>query len=386
LSASFLVPAADPKAGYLSHKEEIDQAILRALEAGTYILGNEVAAFEKEFADYLGVGSAIGVGNGTDALHLALRACNIGRGDIVITVSHTAVATVAAIELAGARPLLVDIDSASLTIDPQRVEDAIRQYQESREKSDGGRLKAIVPVHLYGQSCDMASIADIAKRHDLTIIEDCAQSLGAATDGRTTGTWGDIASFSFYPTKNLGALGDGGAVVTNDAALATKARELREYGWRQRYISEARGMNTRLDELQAAILRIKLRYLDEENSQRRRIARQYSNALSTADLILPVSRDHETHAYHQYVVRSKLRDDLRAFLKTNSVGTLIHYPVPVHLQPAYHSRVMIGYGGLENTERVCQEILSLPIYPQISEGHIRIVTDLISRWQPQTQV
>ncbi len=293
MSASFLVPAADPKAGYLSHKEEIDQAILRALEAGTYILGNEVAAFEKEFADYLGVGSAIGVGNGTDALHLALRACNIGRGDIVITVSHTAVATVAAIELAGARPLLVDIDSASLTIDPQRVEDAM---------------------------------------------------------------------------------------------LATKARELREYGWRQRYISEARGMNTRLDELQAAILRIKLRYLDEENSQRRRIARQYSNALSTADLILPVSRDHETHAYHQYVVRSKLRDDLRAFLKTNSVGTLIHYPVPVHLQPAYHSRVMIGYGGLENTERVCQEILSLPIYPQISEGHIRIVTDLISRWQPQTQV
>jgi dTDP-4-amino-4,6-dideoxygalactose transaminase len=382
LSATFSVPAADPKSNYLAHQEEIDQALRRALAGGSYILGNEVTAFEQEFADYLDVRAAVGVGNGTDALHLALRTCGIGHGDIVITVSHTAVATVAAIDLAGAIPFLVDIDLASFTMDPERLEDAIKAHNQRAGKS-AGRLKAVIPVHLYGHPVDMPSIVDIARRNDLMIIEDCAQSHGAGIDGRKTGTWGDMAAFSFYPTKNLGALGDGGALVTSDGALATRASALREYGWRERYVSESRGMNTRLDELQAAVLRVKLKYLDEENARRQRIAGMYDAELSATGLILPQVSAAATHVYHQYVVRSQRRDDLRGFLGQRSIGTLIHYPLAVHMQPAYQGTVMTASTGLGNTEQVCGELLSLPMYPQLGDELVGSVTRAISEWAAQ---
>jgi dTDP-4-amino-4,6-dideoxygalactose transaminase len=379
--SSFLLPA-DPKANYLAHRGEINQAIQRVLERGCYILGEEVSAFEHEFARYLGVRSVVGVGNGTDALHLALRACGIGPNDSVITVSHTAVAPVAAIELAGATAVLVDINPETYTIDPHRVEDVIAA-QLKKSSIAGGRLKAIIPVHLYGHPADMPAIMDIARRYDLYIIEDCAQSHGATIDGRKTGTWGHLAAFSFYPTKNLGALGDGGAVVSNDPAFGERVRLLREYGWKKRYISDFPGLNSRLDELQAAILRVKLKYIDEENARRRDLAHIYGTLLSGTSLILPRVKAGVNHVYHQYVVLSKHRNNLKSFLEKNSVGTLIHYPVPVHLQPAYQGRVVISKRGLEHTERVCQEILSLPIYPQMSNEQIKRVSELITLWNRQ---
>jgi dTDP-4-amino-4,6-dideoxygalactose transaminase len=376
LSAPSLLLPADPKANYLAHKDEIDQAIRRVLDSGWYILGREVAAFEEEFARYTGVRHAVAVASGTDALHLALRVCGIGPGDGVITVSHTAVATVAAVELAGAAPVLVDIDPTTFTMDPNRLEEAIKQ-------NSNGHVKAIIPVHLYGHPADMPAIIELAQDYDLYVIEDCAQSHGAAIQGRKAGTWGHLAAYSFYPTKNLGALGDGGAVVTDDRELAERAQLLREYGWRERYISDFPGMNTRLDELQAAVLRVKLRYLDEENSQRREIARIYDDLLSATSLVLSRARNDSDHVYHQYVIRSKHRDDLRNFLKANSIRTLIHYPRPVHLQPAYQGRVVLGRSGLQYTEQVCREILSLPMHPQMTDDQAARVSELITQWTRQ---
>ena len=239
-----MILPANPAANYRAHRDEIDQAVHRVLDGGMYILGQEVARFEEEFAHYLGVQHAVGVGSGTDALHIALRACGVGPADTVLTVSHTAVATVAAIELTGATAVLTDIDPATATMDVNRLADAIQKQRSCR-------IKAIIPVHLYGHPADMPAIMTIAERHGLKVIEDCAQSHGAALDGRKTGTWGHVAAFSFYPTKNLGALGDGGAVVTNDRALADRLRLLREYGWREKYVSDFAGLNTRLDELQS---------------------------------------------------------------------------------------------------------------------------------------
>jgi len=366
------VPQSNPKASYIANKEAIDTAIAQVLDSGWYILGEQVAAFEQEFAAYLGVKYAIGVASGTDALHLALRACGIGPGDSVITVSHTAVATVAAIELVGATPILVDIDPVTFTVDPDRLQKTIKAYD--------GRLKAIIPVHLYGHPADMPAIMQIARHDNLYVIEDCAQSHGAVINGRKLGQWGHLAAFSFYPTKNLGALGDGGAVVTNDPELADKVRLLREYGWRERYVSSVPGMNSRLDELQAAILRVKLPCLDQGNKRRRQIAHVYNTMLSDSSLVLPQAKEGTHHVYHQYVVRSKQRDDLRAFLKANSVGTLIHYPVPIHLQPAYQRRVAIDTSGLDHTEQACREILSLPMYPEMADEQVRRVCNLVISW------
>ncbi|MDQ3009393.1 MAG: DegT/DnrJ/EryC1/StrS family aminotransferase [Acidobacteriota bacterium] len=375
---SVSVPQSDPKASYLAHQREIDAAVRETLESGWYILGKQVAAFESEFAAYLGVANCIGVANGTDALVLALRACGIGAGDVVTTVSHTAVATVAAIELAGAAPLLVDIDPATFTINPQAVEDAINSYQGS------AKIKAIIAVHLYGHPAELSAIADLAHRFNLRMVEDCAQAHGAqfkiGIGEKLAGTCGDIAAFSFYPTKNLGALGDGGAVVTNDAALAERVRLLREYGWRDRYVSEVTGMNSRLDELQAAILRVKLKYLGEETERRQQIARAYDEGLVAASLQLPQVHHDVLHAYHQYVVRAKgdgERDLLKERLRKRGVGTLIHYPVPVHLQPAYRDRVLIGPGGLPETERAAREVLSLPMFPQLTHEQVEMVCQAI---------
>ncbi len=364
-----MIPQTDPRANYLAHKAEIDAAIAQVLMAGRYILGEPVAAFEREFAAYLAVGHAIGVASGTDALHLALRACGIGPGSYVFTVSHTAVATVAAIELAGATPVLVDIDPATFTMDPQRLEDALQRVTAGGE---GARRGAVIPVHLYGHPADMVAILEIARRYDLWVIEDCAQAHGAAIAGRKTGAFGDMAAFSFYPTKNLGALGDGGAVVTNDAELAERARLLREYGWRERYVSALPGLNSRLDTLQAAILRVKLRHLDAENERRRAAARLYTELLQESDLRLPIERPGMRHVYHQYVVRSSRRAAFQARLHERGIGTLIHYPVPVHRQPAYAGRLPCA-GDLSQTEAAAAEILSLPMFAELSDDQVRAV-------------
>lgn len=357
-----MILCGNPRAQYESHRAEIDEAIGRVLASGRYILGDEVAAFEREFAEYLGVRHAVGVGSGTEALHLALAACGIGAGDEVITVAHTAVATVAGIELCGATPVFVDIEPDYFTLNPDQLESAITS-----------RTKAIIPVHLYGQPAELAAIIAVAERHGIRVIEDCAQAHGAMYRDRRAGAWGDIACFSFYPTKNLGAIGDGGAVVTNDSDLAERVRGLREYGWTcERNISHASGWNSRLDELQAAILRVKLRYLDADNDQRRRIAALYDELLRDSDLILPRRRKDATHVFHLYVVRSEEREDVVLRLKAAGVGASIHYSVPVHLQPAYRGRVRTA-GELTNTERVASEILSLPIYPELTDAEIERV-------------
>jgi dTDP-4-amino-4,6-dideoxygalactose transaminase len=368
------IPQCDPKANYLAHRAEIDAAVGAVLTSGWYILGKEVTAFEEEFARYIGVSAGIGVGSGTDALLLALRACGVGPGDGVITVSHTAVATVAAIEMAGTTPILVDIDPVTFTLDAEKLANLLDHYP-----ADFPPAKAIVPVHLYGHPADLPPIMEIARRHGLSVIEDCAQSHGATRDGRTTGAWGDMAAFSFYPTKNLGALGDGGIVVTNREDLADQAQLLRQYGWRQRYISEIPGINSRLDEMQAAILRVKLGALDAENSRRRQIAAIYDRGLAGAGIELPAVRAEVSHVYHQYVVRTPHRDDLQQTLRSAGIGTLVHYPQPVHCQPAYRDRLPI-HGDLAQSERAAAEVLSLPIYPEMTGEDVSIVIEAIQRW------
>jgi dTDP-4-amino-4,6-dideoxygalactose transaminase len=364
---------ADPKANYLAHKEEIDQAIRLALDRGSYILGNEVAVLEKEFADYIGVPQAVGVGSGTDAIQLALRVLGIGPGDAVLTVSHTAVATVAAIELAGATPVFVDIDLATYTMDIQALETAFADPKSRR-------LKAIIPVHLYGHPANMPAIMEIAEKHGLYVIEDCAQAHGAMIGGRKAGSWGHMGAFSFYPTKNLGALGDGGALVCSDETLAAKARLIQQYGWRERYISEMAGMNTRLDELQAAVVRVKLRHLDAENGRRQEIAKAYDAALQTSGLTLPRPAADATHVYHQYTILTPRRDELAGFLKSEGINSAVLYPSPVHLQPAYRGRVNAPAGGLPVSERVCRELLCLPMHPQLEEAQVHRIIDRVRRW------
>lgn len=361
-----MILCSNPQSQYQAHKAEIDAAIQQVLEKGWYILGEESKAFEAEFAAYIGVAHGIGVGSGTEALHIALAACGIGPGDEVITVSHTAVATVAAIELAGATPVLVDIEPDYFTLDPDKLESAI-----------SSRTKAIIPVHLYGQPADLTRILEIARRHGVRVIEDCAQAHGAMYAGRRVGAWGDIACFSFYPTKNLGALGDGGMIVTNDPALAERAGLLREYGWAERYVSHIPGLNSRLDEVQAAVLRVKLRYLDADNAARSRRAQDYDETLKSTQLIAPKRRPDATHVYHLYVIRCSDRDKLQNWLKSRDVGALIHYPVPIHLQPAYRGRLRDS-DKLPETEWAAREVLSLPMFPELGENEVQTVIEAIN--------
>jgi len=360
-----MILCGNPLAQYNAYRNEIDAAIRRVLDGGRYILGEEVQAFEAEFASYIGVGHAVGVGSGTEALHLALKACDVGAGDEVITVSHTAVATVSAIELTGAVPVFVDIDPETYTLDPSKLEWVI-----------GPRTKAIVAVHLYGQPCDLSAIISIARNYNLWVVEDCAQAHGAMYHGKRAGAWGDISCFSFYPTKNLGALGDGGMVATDNADLMRKARLLREYGWAERYVSHVVGWNSRLDELQAAVLRVKLRHLESDNETRLRLAKLYDSLLSCTDLVLPKRRMNSTHAYHLYVVRSSRRDELQKFLQHHEVMALVHYPVPVHVQPAYQGRLKAD--NLLETELAAQQVLSLPMYPELKEAEVHRVASAIA--------
>lgn len=360
-----MILCSDPHAQYLAHREEIDDAIRRVLDEGRYILGEEVEAFEREFATYIGLSYGIGVGSGTDALQLALLAAGVGRDDEVITVSHTAVATVAAIDSCGAAPVFVDVEPDYYTMDPKRIEGAITE-----------RTKAIVPVHLYGQAADLDPILAVARKRGLTVIEDCAQAHGATYKGRRVGSYGNMACFSFYPTKNLGAIGDGGMVVTNNQELAEKLRLLRQYGWAKRYVSHVAGRNSRLDEMQAAILRVKLKYLDADNARRGELARIYDRELAGGDMLLPRVRKDATHVYHLYVIRSSHRDGLADALRKSGVGTLVHYPVPVHLQPAYQGRAPAS-GTLSETEQIARQVLSLPMHARLSETDVRLVVSRV---------
>jgi dTDP-3-amino-3,4,6-trideoxy-alpha-D-glucose transaminase len=347
-------------------RDEIDAAALRVLHSGWYILGREVSAFEAAFAAYHDVDHAIGVASGTDAIELALRAAGVGCGDEVITVSLTAVPTVCAIERAGAIPVLVDVDSDSYTMDPAAACAAITP-----------RTRAMLPVHLYGQPADMVALSEIAREKELLLIEDCAQAHGARLNGRLVGTFGDLAAFSFYPTKNLGAVGDGGAVITNDARYAENLRRLRNYGQVSRYANDTRGVNSRLDELQAAVLSVKLPHLDDQNATRRRLARCYDAAFADQRAIVgPRVRAGAEPVYHLYVVRTAERDALMQQLADRGVQTLIHYPVPVHLQAAYAD---LGYrrGDLMVTERICGEILSLPMHAGLRGDQVATVAETL---------
>lgn len=359
------VPFVDLKAAYLRLQTDIDAAVASVLQSGWYILGEQVRSFEAEFAAFLGVRHAVGVASGTDAILLALKAFGIGPGDEVITVGHTAVATVAAIELSGATPRFVDIDSRTYTLDPVQLAGAITP-----------RTRAIVPVHLYGQPADMEPILTIAQEKSVIVIEDCAQAHGAYYRGRMVGSMGDAAAFSFYPTKNLAAIGDGGAVVTNDPQIADRISLLRQYGWRERYLSEETGYNSRLDELQAAILRVRLRHLLAETEIRRNIAMMYDSQLEGLGSDLPWRRQDSTHAFHLYVIRHSHRDALQKHLSTRGIGTGIHYPVPVHLQPAYQH---LGYrpGDLPVTETIATTVLSLPMHPDLTSDEVTTVTSAI---------
>jgi dTDP-4-amino-4,6-dideoxygalactose transaminase len=364
------IPQTDPRAGYRAQRKEIDAAIARVLDSGQYILGQEVESFESAFSGFLGVAHAIGCASGTDAIELALRACGIAAGDLVFTVSHTAVATVAAIEHAGGTPVLVDIEPGGFAMDPAALEAALR-------RPPSGRPAVVLPVHLYGEPVDLAAIGELARMHGLRIVEDCAQSHGALYRERATGAIGDFGCFSFYPTKNLGALGDAGIVTTGDPAFAAAAREIREYGWRERYVSARIGINTRLDPIQAAILAVKLSRLDADNRRRQAIAARYDDGLAGLPLRLPPRRAETSHVFHQYVVRSNERDRLREHLRAAAIGTGIHYPAPVHVHPAYRDRVPVGPTGLENSERAAREILSLPIYPQLSDAAVdRVIAEI----------
>ena len=341
-------------------RPELDEALDRVLRSGRYLFGEELERFEAAFAAYCGVSDVIGVGNGTDAVSIALQAVGVAAGDEVITAANTCVPTIAAIEHAGAVPVLVDADLATRTLDPAQVERAITP-----------RTKAVLPVHLYGLCADVQALTEIASRHGVAVVEDCAQAHGAEIDGRRAGSFGLAAAFSFYPTKNLGAIGDGGAVATSDEHVAERARLLRNYGERGRFEHILRGRNSRLDALQAAVLTVKLARLDRWTARRREIGARYQAALADTPLRLPADVDGRRHAYHLYVVEAGARDAFRAALGAAGVETSVHYPRPVHLQPAYRE---LGRGRrLPVSERLAGTVVSLPMFPELADDEIEHV-------------
>lgn len=367
LMPNITVPYLDLKAQYRSIKPEIDAAIARVLESCQFVLGPEVTAFEKDFAAYCGSREAIAVNSGTSALHLALLAAGVGPGDEVITVPFTFAASIAAILYTGARPVLVDIDPCTFTMDTSAIGPAITS-----------RTKAILPVHLYGQTADMDPIMDIARQHGLCVVEDAAQAHGAKYKGRTAGSIGDIACFSFYPAKNLGAYGEGGAITTSNAEYANTARMLRDWGQDRKYHHSLRGYNYRLEGLQGAILGVKLRYLEEWTNARRTVARQYDELLKEYALETPREIPWARHVYHAYTIRTENRDNLQSALGSNGIQTGVHYPIPVHEQPAY-SDLGYGAGSFPQAEQASKQVLSLPIYPELSSEAVAHVVKSVQQ-------
>ncbi len=352
------VPAFDIKQQYTNIEAEVSTAVLQVLASGRYIGGPIVEGFEQKLAAYTGVSECVACNSGTDALYLALRAFDIGAGDEVITTPFTFIATAEVVSAVGAKPVFVDIDATTFNLNVEQVVAAITP-----------KTKAIIPVHLFGQPVDMTSLMDVAKAHNLVIIEDCAQSTGASWAGQKVGSIGHIGCFSFYPTKNLGGCGDGGAITTNDPQIAAKLRIIKEHGQRNRYHYEEIGVNSRLDAIQAAILQIKLRYLDIWNNQRRQVAARYHQSLSQlANIITPQELAGGMGVWNQYTIRvlDNKKDWLRNQLQERGVNTMVYYPYPLHLQPVYES---LGYqvGQLPVAEQACQEVLSLPMFPELSE-------------------
>lgn len=345
----------------LALRAELDRAIDAVVASGRYILGENVARFEAEFAAWCGVAHGIGVASGTDALELALRALRIGPGDEVITVANAGAPTICAILASGASPILVDIDPSTYTMDPVRLEERLST-----------RTRALVPVHLYGQCADMQSIGEIAHRRGLHVVEDCAQAHGATFDGRRAGSLGTVSCFSFYPTKNLGALGDGGMVLTDEPGIAQAVRELRMYGERESRHSERSGRNSRLDEIQAAVLLVKLRYLERWNERRRILAAAYSAGLAGSGVRTPAEAKGRMHVYHLYVVRTAGRDELRRRLSEAGIGSMVHYERPVHHHAAWPD-LLAQAAWLPETERAAAEVLSLPLYPDMTDDELESV-------------
>lgn len=363
------VQLVDLSAQHTALAHELEQAIAQVVAQGHFILGTDVELFEQEFAAYCGAEHAVGVDCGLSALEMLLHAHNIGPGDEVILPANTFIATALAVSSVGARPVLVDVDPLTYLIDVEKIEAAITRH-----------TKAIIPVHLYGQVADMDAVRSIADRRGLILIEDACQAHGARYKGRRAGTLSHGAAFSFYPAKNLGALGDGGMVVTDDAAIAEKVRLLRNYGARHKYYHEVKGHNHRLDTIQAAILRVKLKRLDLWNENRRRWASIYSKRLSAAGIQVPVEAEHAEHVYHLYVIRAPRRDSLAELLRADGIATGIHYPLPIHLQPVY-TELKIAPGSYPITEQCAQEILSLPMYPELSAEEVQWVAErVVHHW------
>lgn len=350
-----MIPILDLKRQYNNIKDEIDSVVLNVLRSGCYILGPNVKELEKEFAEYCGAKNAVSLASGTDAIHLALRALDIGQGDEVITVAFTFVATTEAVSLVGATPVFVDIDPKTFNIDYKEIEKKITP-----------KTKAIMPVHLYGQPCDMDPIMEIAKKYNLYVIEDCCQAIGATYKGKKVGTFGEFGCFSFFPTKNLGAYGDGGIVTTNSDYLADRMMALRNHGGKVRYYHDEVGTNSRLDEIQAAILRVKLPYIDKWNADRRKVANYYNELLKDIEEVkTPFELKNTECVYHQYTLQVENRDALHKYLSDNGVMAMIYYPVPLHKQKL-HSNLDVKEGELSNTEDLTTKVLSLPIFPELT--------------------
>jgi dTDP-4-amino-4,6-dideoxygalactose transaminase len=361
------IPALDLKAQYASIREEVRAAVNAVLDAQHFILGPEVQALEKEVAQFLHCSFGVGVASGTDALILALKACDIGQGDEVLCPSFTYIATADSVSLLGATPVFVDIDHDTFTINPSKLEERIT-----------GKTKAIIPVQLYGQCADMDPILELARRRSLFVIEDNAQAIGSAYKGKFASTMGDVGCLSFFPSKNLGAYGDGGMVATNSEGVAKRLKSLRAHGSVKKYFSEEQGWNSRLDEIQAAILRVKLRHLSKWSEARRANAARYDKLLSgIPGVVTPKVASWGTHVFHQYTIRVPRRDHVQKLLAEKGIASTVYYPWPIHLQPLYKS---LGYkkGDLPETERACEEALSLPIYPELSERQMQRVAESIA--------
>lgn len=361
------VPFGDFKRQIAPFRAELNNAIARVLDSGAYILGPEVRSFEANFARYCQAQFCIGVGNGTDAIQIALVALGVGVGDEVITVANTGVPGTAAIVALGAIPVFVDVNAASRNMDPTLIAAAITP-----------RTKAIMPVHLYGLMADMPAILAIARAHHIPVVEDCAQSHGASIDGRVAGSWGDVAAFSFYPSKNLGAIGDGGAITTNREDIAAKVQRLRQYGWERKYYStEQHGLNSRLDELQGAILDVKLTHLDAATDRRNQIALEYNSQFADLPIQLPLIPHTNRVVHHLYVIQTPHRDALIAQLKSSGIGCDIHYPLPTHKQPIYTQYA--PKWPLPVTERLAEEVLSLPNFPELTDAEVAQVVQVITK-------
>ena len=362
-----MIPFGDPSASYQAHKSEINEAIKRVLDSGWYVLGTEVDAFEKEFASFHGKDlHAVGVANGTDAIALCLRGLGLGTGDEVITPSHTAVATVAGIEQAGCTAVFADIDPTTRCISPNSIMENL-----------SGNTRAIMPVHIYGQPAKMHRILEIAQAYNLAVVEDCSQAHGAEIDGRKVGTFADISAYSCYPTKNLGGMGDGGVILCRSKEFAEKIKSLRQYGWKEARESIIPGFNSRIDEIQAAILRVKLKHLADDNTKRRVIALHYNEGFKELPITLPALNENELHAMHLYVIECDRRDELMEYLRSQQIGASLHYPMAVHQHTAYKNRIH-GRVNLPVTNQFYQRNLTLPMFPELSAGKVDKIVSAVT--------